>query len=37
MGVGQPLSLAIVKSPPNNFCNVLYVSGLATKKNTSAE
>ena len=37
-GVGQPLALAIVPTnPPNIQWIILYVSGLATRKNTSAE
>jgi hypothetical protein len=34
--VGQPLVDAIGKRNPKNVCDKIYVSGFATKKNTSA-
>jgi len=34
--VGQPVDDAILNNEPNNICVNMYVSGFATKKNTTA-
>jgi hypothetical protein len=36
-GVGAPLFSQTVKSQPSEFCVILYVSGLATRKKMSVE